>query len=132
MPDTDVAKRDEGKKLQSHEETRASERYLKPPVDIIETADGLTVIVDIPGASKEAVDINVDKGILTVNAPVTRCMPGRPLYTEFELATYYRQFTMPESLDHEKAKAGFSNGVLTLRSPLAEAAKPRKIEIKAG
>ena len=132
MPDTDVAKRDEGKNLQSHEETRASERYLKPPVDIIETADGLTVIVDIPGASKETVDINVDKGVLSVSAPVSRCMPGRPIYTEFELAQYYRQFAMPETLAHEKAKAEFNNGVLILRSPLAEAAKPRKIEIKAG
>lgn len=132
MPDTDAVKRDEGKSVQRREETRASERYLKPPVDIIETADGLAVIVDIPGASKETVDINVDKGVLTVNAPVSRRMPGRPLYTEFELATYYRQFAMPESLDHEKAKAEFNNGVLILRSPLAEAAKPRKIEIKAG
>jgi len=132
MPDTGVAKRDEGKSVQAREETRASERYLKPPVDIIETADGLTVIVDIPGAAKESVDINVDKGVLTVNAPVTRCMPGRPIYTEFELAQYYRQFAMPEILDHEKAKAEFNNGVLTLSSPLAEAAKPRKIEIKAG
>ncbi|MHB8121077.1 MAG: Hsp20/alpha crystallin family protein [Desulfuromonadaceae bacterium] len=132
MPDTEVAKRDEGKSVQAREETRASERYLKPPVDIIETADGLTVIVDIPGASKETVDINVDKGVLTVNAPVTRCMPGHPIYTEFELAQYYRQFAMPEILDHEKAKAEFNNGVLILKSPLAEAAKPRKIEIKAG
>lgn len=132
MPDTEVAKRDEGKSVQAREETRASERYLKPPVDIIETADGLTVIVDIPGASKETVDINVDKGVLTVNAPVSRRMPGRPIYTEFELAQYYRQFAMPDILDHEKAKAEFSNGVLILKAPLAEAAKPRKIEIKAG
>ena len=132
MPETEVTKRDEGKHVQAREETRASERYLKPPVDIIETVDGLTVIIDIPGAAKDSVDINVDKGVLTVNAPVTRCMPGRPIYTEFELAQYYRQFAMPETLSHEKAKAEFSNGVLILKAPLAEAAKPRKIEIKAG
>ncbi len=132
MQDTSVAKRGDEKSVQSREETRASERYLKPAVDIIETENGLTMVADIPGAAKSTLDINVDKGILTLNAPVSRSMPGRALYTEFEYAHYYRQFTIPESLDHEKAKADFSNGVLTLRVPVAESAKPRKIEVKAG
>ena len=81
-------------------------------------------------AAKESLDVNVEKGILTISAPVSRTMPGRPIYTEFELASYYRQFSIPESLDHGKALAHLSNGVLTLRVPKAEAAKPRKIEIK--
>lgn len=132
MQENSVAKRGDEKSVQSREETRASERYLKPAVDIIETENGLTLVADIPGATKGTLDINVDKGILTVNAPVSRCLPGRPVYTEFECAHYYRQFSIPETLDHEKAKADFSNGVLTLKVPMAEAAKPRKIEIKAG
>jgi len=127
-----VAKRNEDKNVQAREETRADERYIKPAVDIIETEDGLTMIADIPGASKNTMDISVDKGILTLNAPVLRSMPGRPIYTEFEFAHYYRQFSVPETLDHQKAKADFNNGVLTLKVPVAEAAKPRKIEIKAG
>jgi HSP20 family molecular chaperone IbpA len=132
MADTKVAKRNEDKTVQAREETRADERYIKPAVDIIETEDGLTMIADIPGAAKNTMDISVDKGILTLNAPVSHSMPGRPLYTEFEFAHYYRQFSVPETLDHQKAKADFSNGVLTLKVPVAEAAKPRKIEIKAG
>lgn len=130
MADTSVSKRDTEKGVQTREETRASERYTTPAVDIIETEVGLTMIADIPGASKDTLDINVDKGILTVNAPVSRSMPGRSIYTEFEFGHYYRQFSIPETLDHEKAKADFSNGVLTLRVPMAEAAKPRKIEVK--
>jgi HSP20 family molecular chaperone IbpA len=132
MADTRVAKINEDKKVQAREETRADERYIKPAVDIIETEDGLTMIADIPGASKNTMDISVDKGILTLNAPVSHSMPGRPLYTEFEFAHYFRQFSVPETLDHQKAKADFSNGVLTMKVPVAEAAKPRKIEIKAG
>lgn len=132
MADTSVAKRDEEKNIQSREETRAGERYIKPAVDIIETENELTLIADIPGAAKDTLDINVDKGILTVNAPVSHSMPGRSIYTEFEFAHYYRQFSIPETLDHEKARAEFSNGVLTLKVPVAEAAKPRKIEVKAG
>jgi HSP20 family protein len=132
MADTRAAKRNEDKNIQAREETRADERYIKPAVDIIETEDGLTMIADIPGASKNTMDISVDKGILTLNAPVSHSMPGRPIYTEFEFAHYYRQFSVPETLDHQKAKADFSNGVLTMKVPVAEAAKPRKIEIKAG
>ena len=132
MADTKVAQRNDDKNVQAREETRADERYIKPAVDIIETEDGLTMIADIPGASKNSMDISVDKGILTLNAPVSHSMPGRPIYTEFEFAHYYRQFSVPETLDHQKAKADFSNGVLTLKVPVAEAAKPRKIEIKAG
>lgn len=130
MANTSVAKRDDELNVKTREETRAEERYIKPAVDIIETGDGLTLLADIPGAAKDAVDVNVDKGILTVSAPVSLNMPGRALYTEFEFAHYYRQFTIPETLDHEKAKAEFSNGVLTLKVPMAEAAKPRKIEVK--
>lgn len=130
MADTSVAKRDNETNIQSREETRADERYIKPAVNIFETDDGLTMIADIPGAAKDSLDINVDKGILTLNAPVSRSMPGRSIYTEFEIAHYYRQFSIPETLDHEKAKAEFSNGVLTLKVPMAEAAKPRKIEVK--
>ena len=131
MSDTSLSKREDESSVQTREDTRASERYVKPAVDIIETEAGLTLIADIPGATKEALDVNVEKGILSVSAPVSLSMPGRPLYTEFEFAHYYRQFSTPEILDHEKAKAELSNGILTLMIPLAEAAKPRRIEIKA-
>lgn len=131
MSDTNVAKRDEEKNIQTREDTRSGERYVKPAVDIIETEDGLTLFADIPGAVKDALDINVDKGILTVNAPVSLSMPGRAIYSEFEFAHYYRQFSIPETLDQEKAKAELNNGILTLKVPVAEASKPRKIEVKA-
>jgi len=117
------------KTLQAREETRSSDKYLKPAVNIIETENGLTLTADIPGASKETLDINVEKGILTINAPLARSVPGSTVYAEFELAPYYRQFSIPESLNHDKASAELANGILTLKIPKAEAAKPRKIDI---
>jgi len=75
-------------------------------------------------------EVNVEKGILTISAPLAWKIPGNPTYTEFELASYYRQFSIPESLDHQKAKATLANGILTLVVPKAEKAKPRKIDIK--
>ena len=130
MADTTVTERNEGKNLQTREETRSSEKFIRPAVDIFESEDGLMVAADIPGAAKNTLEANVEQGILTLSAPVTVTMPGQPVYTEFELAHDYRQFSLPESLDHEKTVAEFTNGVLTLRIPKAEAAKPHKIEIK--
>jgi HSP20 family protein len=126
----ELTERNDERTVQAREETRSSEKFIKPAVNIIETEEGLTLTADIPGASKDSLDVNVEKGILTITAPVSRDMPGNAGYTEFELASYYRQFSIPESLDHVKAKADLANGILTLRIPKAEAAKPRKIEIK--
>lgn len=125
-----LTERSEERNIQTREETRSSEKYLKPAVNIIETEEGLTLTADIPGATKEALDINVEKGILTISAPVSRSMPGTPVYTEFELAPYYRQFSIPDALDHQQAKADLANGILTLKVPKAAAAKPHKIAIK--
>jgi len=125
-----LTERSDEKNLQAREETRSSDKFIKPAVNIIETEEGLMLTADVPGASKETLEINVEKGILTISAPVSRSMPGTPGSTEFELAPYYRQFSIPEILEHTKAKAELVNGILTLRIPKAEAAKPRKIEIK--
>lgn len=130
MRDTSIAKRNEDKSSLVREETRAGERYITPAVDIIETNEGLTLIADIPGATKETLDVSVEQGIMTINAPTSYRPHGQPVYSEFELAHYYRQFSIPETLNHAKARAELKNGLLILRVPVAEAAKPRKIEIK--
>ena len=132
MAANSLTERNDERNVQGREDTRSNERYIRPAVNIIETDEGLVLTADIPGAAKETLDVNVEKGILTISAPVCHDMPGSPAYREFELASYYRQFTIPESLDHEKAKAEYVNGILTLRVPKAEVAKPRKIEAQVG
>ena len=125
-----LTERNDERNVQTREETRSDDKYIRPAVNIIETEEGLILTADIPGATKEGLNVNVEKGILTVSAPVSHALPGRPVYQEFELANYYRQFAIPESLDHEKAKAEFNNGILTLRVPKAEIAKPKRIEVR--
>jgi HSP20 family protein len=125
-----VTTRDTTISQQNREETRAPERFLRPAVSIIEDEAGLLLTADLPGAVKQTLDIHVEKGILTISAPVSREMPGRPIYSEFEWAPYYRQFQIPDLIDQAKVKAEFNNGVLTLRLPKAEAAKPRRIEVE--
>lgn len=124
-----LTERNEERNVQSREETRSNERYIRPAVNIIEDEEGLVLTADIPGAAKDSLDIHVEKGVLTISASARHSVPGTSAYREFELASYYRQFTIPESLDHEKALADYTNGILTLRVPKAEVAKPRKIEV---
>ncbi len=130
MAANSLTERNDERNLQTREETRSNEKYIRPAVNIIETEDGLVLTADIPGASKDALDVNVEKGILTISAPARHTAPGTSAYREFELASYYRQFTIPESLDHEKAHADYANGILTLRIPKAEVAKPKRIAVQ--
>lgn len=130
MTTNSMMERNDERSVQAREETRSSEKYIRPAVNIIETEEGLVLTADIPGASKDALDVNVEKGILTINAPAQHAMPGTSAYREFELANYYRQFTIPDSLDHEKSKAEYVNGILTLRVPKAEIAKPKRIAVQ--
>lgn len=132
MAANSLTERNDERTIQAREETRSNDTYTRPPVNIIETEEGLILTADLPGAKKESLDVNVEKGILTISAPAQYAAPGTSLYREFELANYYRQFSIPESLDHEKAQADYTNGILTLRIPKAEVAKPKRIEVRVG
>ena len=132
MAANEMMARNEERNVQAREETRSNERFIRPAVNIVETEEGLIVTADMPGAKKENIDVNVDKGILTISAPAQFDMPGSPAYREFELASYSRQFTVPETLDSGKARADYVNGILTLRVPKAEIAKPKRIEVQVG
>ena len=130
MTANSMTARDHDINPQNREETRAPERFHRPAVSIIEDESGLLLTADLPGAAKGTMDIHVDKGVLTINAPVSREMPGRPVYSEFEWAPYYRQFQVPDVIDQSKVRAEFKNGVLTLHLPKVEAVKPRRIEVE--
>jgi HSP20 family protein len=112
--------------------TREEERYLRPPVDIYETDDGLTVLCDMPGVNNENIDVNIDDNILTIQGRTEVESKGEPIYSEFNLANFFRQFELSEYVDQEKIAAELKNGVLTLHLPKAEKAKPKKVQIKVG
>lgn len=110
------------------EATRSDQQYIRPVVDIVETDQGLTLFADVPGLDESSLEISVDKGILTIEGEA-RTGSGQFLYQEFNMAGYWRQFQLPNSLDADKARAEVRHGVLTLHLPKVEAAKPRRIEI---
>lgn len=121
----------EQKPARVQERTRAEDRYVAPPVDIYEDKEGLTVLADLPGATAESLDVRVDKGILTIQARTDHQPVGTPVYREYELASFFRQFELPERVSVEGISASLVNGVLTLKLPWLPEVKPRKIEVKA-
>ncbi|MFH1737418.1 MAG: Hsp20/alpha crystallin family protein [bacterium] len=112
-----------------HEKTRGEERYITPPVDIFEEGETLKVVADLPGVDTESIDIRVDDNVLTIQAATVQLTPGKPVYREYELANYFRQFELSDALDTDRITADLRHGVLTLTLPKAEKTKPRQIAI---
>jgi len=81
-------------------------------------------------APKDTISVNVENGILTLQAGAQNETPGDRIYREFEFVNFFRQFELSEQVDIEHISADLNNGVLTLRLPKAEKAKPKKIEVK--
>ena len=112
--------------------TREENRYMVPPVDIFETENDLTVIVDLPGVQKNDVGIQVDQDILTIKGKVQYDPPKEIISGEFRLLDFFRQFQLSDEVDSEKISAKSSNGVLTITLPKAEKVKPHQVKIKVG
>jgi HSP20 family protein len=122
MPETQATTREP-------EGTRTHERYVAPPVDIYELPEGLVVIADIPGVTQNSLDVRVDNNILTIRGQASHVLSSEPIYREYELVHYFRQFELSDKVDQNKITADLKQGVLTLTLPKAEAAKPRKIAV---
>jgi HSP20 family protein len=116
----------------SRERPQYSEAALTPPVDVVEDADGITLYADLPGVSREKLNLQVDAEVLTIEAESAMVMPEglQSNHTEVGLGRFRRVFTLTKELDTEKVTAELEQGVLKLRIPKAAHAQPRRIEVK--
>jgi HSP20 family protein len=114
------------------ERTRSGRTY-SPAVDIIEKPDELLLLADVPGAKAEGIDIHYERGELTLTARVDERQPeeGNWVLREYGVGDFVRTFQVGEGIDAAKIKAEVTGGVLTLHLPKAEAAKTRRIAVKA-
>lgn len=115
------------------ERTRGGQCYA-PNVDIIENGDKYMVLADVPGATAESIDISYERGQLTIHARVEPRQPAERtayLLREYGVGDFYRSFQIGEGIDASRIQAEVANGVLTLHLPKSEAARMRKIEVKA-
>lgn len=104
----------------------------KYPVDIHEDAEGLTVWAELPGFTKEEVELSIDNGLLTIAAQRDANEPteGTSHLRERRFTRVRRQFTLPTTVDPTSVDATLADGVLKLRLMKKEEVKPRKIEVK--
>lgn len=104
------------------------------PMDAVRTEDGLVLRFDLPGIDPASIDVTVDRGVLTVGAKRTEehTEGEKAVVRERITGTFSRRVRLGDAADSAKVEAGYQDGVLTVRVPLAETAKPRKVEIQAG
>lgn len=104
---------------------------LKPRADIYEASDGITLYLDLPGLSKEALEIDVNKNVLSIRGGMNLHPPENlePTYMDIHSGAYERQFTLGDELAAEGIQAELKQGELKLFIPRSEQHKPRKIEV---
>jgi HSP20 family protein len=101
------------------------------PIDAYRKGDTFLVMFDLPGVRSDSIDLTVEKNVLTVHAERSRpeAEDVEMLVAERPQGTFSRQLFLGESLDTDNIEAEYSDGVLTLKVPVAESAKPRKVSI---
>jgi HSP20 family protein len=105
---------------------------IMPPVDVVEDASGITLYADLPGVSRETLNLRVEADTLTIEGEMALQVPEgmQPSHAEVQVPRYRRVFTLSKELDPDKVTAELKHGVLKLRIPKAEHAQPRKVEIR--
>jgi len=104
-----------------------------PAVDIIETENELVLKADVPGVELKDIDIQIEKGTLTVKGErkVEKDENNKGFHRmERSYGSFVRIFTVPETVDAEQVKAGYEAGVLTITLPKKEVAKPKTIKVQ--
>jgi len=103
------------------------------PIDAFREGERFIVQFDLPGVAPESIDLTVERNVLTVHATRTRVQDDSVelLIAERPHGTFSRQLFLGDTLDTEALEADYRDGVLTLRIPVAERAKPRKVAINS-
>lgn len=112
----------------------ASTRPSAMAMDAYRSGDDFFVHFDLPGIDPETIELDVERNVLNVRAERRSPAPegAEPLVAERPTGTFTRQLFLGDTLDTERIDASYEAGVLTLRIPVAEQAKPRRIHITGG
>ncbi|MFI9583610.1 Hsp20/alpha crystallin family protein [Streptomyces sp. NPDC052236] len=104
------------------------------PMDAYESEGAVLVHCDLPGVDPDSIDLSVEQNVLTVRAERRAPEAKEPemLVAERPYGVFSRQLFLGETLESDRIEASYDAGVLTVRIPVAEQAKPRKIEISSG
>lgn len=122
-----------GSAASSTTEPKAEAPRFVPAVDIYETAEDYVVMAEMPGCDPNGIDVQYENGELSIHGRVARREIPQTgwLAREYEIGDYARTFNVTESIETDRISADYEHGILTLRLPKVEQAKPRKIEVRA-
>jgi HSP20 family molecular chaperone IbpA len=117
---------------QASQRAQGAEAPVRPPVDIWEDKDGITLCADMPGVSKDRLNLRVDGNNLIVEGQVQFELPqnAEALYADVRSSLYRRSFSLSGELETGKIEASLKDGVLTVRIPKRAELRPRKIEVQ--
>ena len=109
-----------------------AEAPIRPPVDIWEDKDGITLCADMPGVSKDRLSLRIDGNNLIVEGQLQLELPenAEALYADVRSSLYRRSFSLSGELETGKIEASLKDGVLTVRIPKRAELRPRKIEVQ--
>jgi HSP20 family protein len=127
--------RDTAPAASNRDNAGAQQAFVIPPVDVFENENAITLLADLPGVTKEQLNLRVDGDSLVIEATATIASGPQEMelvYGELQCPAYRRQFTLSRELDTARIEAQLRDGVLRLTIPKAEAARPRRIEVQAG
>ena len=116
----------------------AGRNLMRPPdADVVETEDQIRIIVDLPGLTRDDIDIELENNMLTLTGEkreetVKEDEEGRYHMAERRYGRFSRSFMLPRDVDAERIEADFENGVLTVSVPKSERARRRRVEIRGG
>jgi|SRR5882762_3107450 len=128
---TSVAERD-SRRSTAQRSVQTAESAIRPPVDIFEDGDGITLLADMAGVSKERLNLRVDGNSLVLEGDMQFELPqqAEALYADVHATRYRRSFALSRELEADKIEANLKDGVLTVRIPKRAALRPRKIEVR--
>jgi HSP20 family protein len=107
-----------------------TDKFIAPSASLMETGDGYTLEMEMPGVNKDGLEISVDNNELTIiGRRSPRQIEGTLIHRESRPETFRRMFELDPSIDSEKISARIEQGVVTLSLPKAEHVKPRKITV---
>ena len=121
-----------GKSSAPQSKSREQEFVLRPPVDIFEDAQGIMVVAEMPGVSKDGLNVQADRNNLLIEGDVVIDMPAdmEAVYADVQSTRYVRSFALSGELETDAIDANLKDGVLTIRIPKRSEYRPRKIEVR--
>jgi HSP20 family molecular chaperone IbpA len=129
-----MVEREDNAVTQREQDKPTSGMTLLPPVDIFEDSTGVTLYADLPGVTKDTLEINVHDGNLRIEGEAVVAMPAglRVRHAEIRQPHFSRAFTLSPDLDASRIEASLQDGVLKLTIPRREEARPRRISVNVG